>query len=149
MSCAKLFKRVQKNEIIDAMLVELRKEPRITNKKLAFKIKVHRNTISKYRKFIRKNYYKTPQETVNKIDSRLDEELEAMSHFALLMYRSQLVPKKTEFKGEITKKVDVSVDIKALLARYEKIIERASNRNLQKDDSRKQVDTPYADATSK
>jgi len=70
---------MQKQEIINAILTLTRQKPRMTNKELSLDLKLHRNTISKYRKFIRQNYYKTPQEIVNKIDSRLDEELEAMS----------------------------------------------------------------------
>jgi hypothetical protein len=41
----------------------------------------------------------------------------------------------------VQKKVDVSVDIKAVLERYETVIERASNRNLREDDTEEQVDT--------
>jgi len=112
MSYTKLYKRIQKQEIIDTILIEMRKNPKITNLQLSMKLKLHRHTISKYRKFIRQNYYKTPQETVNKIDSRLDEELEAMSHFALLMYRGQLVPKKAEIKTEITTEIKQELSVK-------------------------------------
>jgi len=96
MTYAKLCKRMQKEEIIDAILVELRKTPKITNRELSLNLKLHRNTISKYRKYIRQNYYKTPEEIVNKIDQRLDEDLETMTHATLLTYRGQLVPKKIE-----------------------------------------------------
>ena len=89
-------KPVRKNEIVDTILKLTREKPKITNNELSLTLMLHRNTISKYRKYIRKTYYKTPQEIVNKIDSRLDEELETMNHTALLSYRSQLVPKKTE-----------------------------------------------------
>jgi len=130
---------MQGNEIVDAILVETRANPKITNLELAFKLKLHRNTISKYRKYIRQTYYKTPQEIVNKIDSRLDEELEAMSHFALLTYRAQLVPKKaeitTEFKGEVKTETNINI----LLRKYEAIIEGATKRNLQENDSRKPI----------
>ena len=101
MSYAKLCKRMQKQEIIDAILLQMRKNPKTTNRELSLALKLHRNTISKYRKYIRRNYYKTPEEIVNKIDSRLEDELEAMSHFALLTYRAQLVPKKVEVDQEI------------------------------------------------
>jgi len=136
-TCAKLCKRMQKEEIIDAILTELRKNPKITNLQLAFILKLHRNTVSKYRKFTRENYYKTPQEIVNKIDSRLDDELEAMSHFALLAYRSQLVPKKMEVKEEITEAVKVEIDLsvysddeKSILDKAARILDSKSKREF-------------------
>jgi len=131
---------MQKHEIVDSILSLTRKNPKITNRELSLALKLHRNTISKYRKYIRQTYYKTPQEIVNKIDSRLDEELEAMSHFALLTYRSQLVPKKTEVKTEIKKRIE-HVNITALLAKYEATVERATNRITAKDDPREQIHT--------
>jgi len=115
---AKLCKHMQKDEIIDAILVTIRQNPKITNQQLALQLKLHRNTISKYRKYIRQNYYKTPEEIVNKIDSRLEDELEAMSHFALLTYRAQLVPRKAEITStEEIREIKISihkVDVEAI-----------------------------------
>lgn len=56
--------------------------------------------------------------------------------------------RRVEAKTEITEKVDVNVNVKALLARYEKVITKASNRNLRKNNSAKQVDTAHPDAAA-
>jgi len=67
----------------------------------------HYNTIYKYVKYIRTNLVRSPEETVNKIDSRLDEELEQMTHHDLIAWRRAITPQKieaqTEFKGEMKK----------------------------------------------
>ena len=92
---------MQGTEIIDAMLVLLRKKPKITNKEISLNLRLHRNTVSKYRKIIRQTYYKTPEEIVNKIDSKLEEDLEAMVHRDLIAYRRVITPQKIEAKTEI------------------------------------------------
>lgn len=128
MSYTKLYKRVQKQEIIDAILVEMRKKPKITNMELSINLKLHRHTISKYRKYIRQNYYKTPEEIVNKIDSRLEDELEAMSHFALLTYRAQLVPRKAEIRStqEIHERREISIDLSLYTDDEKSILDKAA-----------------------
>jgi len=87
---------VQKPEIIDKILALKRRNPTIQNKELALQLRCHRNTISKYVKYIRKNYVKTPEEIVNKIDDKLDEELEGMTHRDLIQYRRSVTPTKIE-----------------------------------------------------
>ena len=66
----------------------------------------------------------------------------------LTILLGKMVTRKVETKTEVTEKVDVNVNIRALLERYEEVIERASNRNLPKDDSREQVDTAHPNATA-
>jgi len=80
---------------------------------------------------------------VNKIDSRLEEELEAMSHSALLSYRAQLVPSKSEIKGEFKGEIKTATDINILLKKYETVVRTASNRNLRENNSEEQVDTAH------
>lgn len=95
---------MQKTEIIDAILNYKREAPAITNKQLAFKLGLHRNTITKYVKYIRDNIIKTPEEIVNKIDHKLENELEELSHKNLIAYRRALkpAPQHIEAKGDFT-----------------------------------------------
>jgi len=142
---------MQKNEIIDAILTETRKNPKITNNELSLKLLLHRNTISKYRKYIRQTFHKTPQEIVNKIDSRLDEELNGMSHTTILTYRGQLVPKKIEAQ---TEHHEVHEDVKRLeivqlMKTYGEAVEDAVRRNMEsltKDADKQRLDTAHAHA---
>jgi hypothetical protein len=60
----------------------------------------------------------------------------------------KLLPKRLEMFSKHEEQVDVSGDIRVLLARYENVIERAANRNLQKDDSREPVATAHTHAAA-
>lgn len=52
----------------------------------------------------------------------------------------KLLPKRLEMYSQHEERVDVDVNIQALLERYEGIVERASNRNLRKNNSIQQMD---------
>jgi hypothetical protein len=91
---------MQKPELLDRIL-ELKRQ-RQSNKQIALQLQCHRNTVCKYVKYIRANLVKTSEEIVNKIDDKLEDELERMSHKDLIAYRRALVPERIETKGELT-----------------------------------------------
>lgn len=99
---AKKCKRVQKDEVVEAILQLKRKNPRATNKEMAIQLRCHRNTISKYLNYIRRTYIKTPEEMTNLIDNRLEEEINDMHVRDLISLRNQLVPKEQHVIGEMT-----------------------------------------------
>lgn len=93
---------MRKRELIDE-IIKLQREHK-TNKEIAHILKKHRNTISTYVNWLRKNQHFENIDILNRIDSRLNEELEQMTVKNLLAYRYQLVPRQFEgnMKEDIT-----------------------------------------------
>ena len=85
---------VQKEEWINTILTEITTNPKITNNDLAEKYQVPRNRISRYRNIIRKRQLVANTETINKIDSILEDRLQDMDDRDLINLRKQLIPQE-------------------------------------------------------
>ena len=85
---------VQKEEWINTILTEITINPKITNNDLAEKYQVPRNRISRYRNIIRKRQLVANTETINKIDSILEDRLQDMDDRDLINLRKQLIPQE-------------------------------------------------------
>jgi hypothetical protein len=74
----------------------------MTQKQIAFKLNKHRNTIYKHVKRINNQRLYSIEEIVNKIDSRLQNEIDLMSHRDLIMYRRATAPAPITTETSIT-----------------------------------------------
>ena len=84
-----------------------------TNNDIASLVNRHRNTITAHIKWLRKHQIYGDEETLNKIDDRLNNEINSMSVTALLSWRGQLVPKRIESKSDIIVKKEVpTIDVR-------------------------------------
>jgi len=84
-----------------------------TQVKIASIVSRHPNTITNHVKWLRAHQLYGDEETLNKIDDRLNDELNNMSIPSLLSWRGQLVPKRIESTSELTVKKEVSsVDVR-------------------------------------
>jgi hypothetical protein len=91
----------------------------------------HPNTVSKYVEYIRVNYIRDPQEIVNKIDDKLNEELEGMTNYELIAYRKAITPQKIESKELVKIDERKTVEITATLQTYEDAVRRAIRENME------------------
>lgn len=98
---------MQREEWIATILTEVTINPKISNNDLAEKYGVHRNRISRYRNLLRKRLIRTNTETVNKIDSILEDHLVTMEDRDLIAYRKQLVPQQSEVKEVSLSKAEI------------------------------------------
>lgn len=89
----------------------------------------HRNTVGRYVRYIRENLVRPPQEIVNKIDDKLQEELENMTNYELIAYRKAITPQKIESKSE-TKIVHTreKLDIREWTEDERNYIQRIANK---------------------
>jgi hypothetical protein len=94
-------KTVQKEEWINTILTDITINPKVTNNDLAEKYQVPRNRISFYRNIIRKRQLVTNMESLNKIDSIIEDRLADMEDRDLINLRKQLVPQQLEVKADI------------------------------------------------
>jgi hypothetical protein len=92
---------VQKEEWVNTILLEVTANPKITNNELAEKYQVPRNRISKYRNIIRNRQRVTNFETLNKIDSILEDRLIDMETRDLIALRRQLTPEELNVKQTV------------------------------------------------
>jgi hypothetical protein len=84
-----------------------------THVHIASLVHKHPNTITNHVKWLRAHQLYGDEETLNKIDDRLIEELNTMALTQLLTWRGQLVPKRIESTSELTVKKEVhSIDVR-------------------------------------
>ena len=102
------MKKERINDILNLM------RQRKTNIEMADILQCHPNTISKYVNYIRNNLVRDPSEIVNKIDDKLDEEMEAMTHRNLISYRKAVTPTRIEQKSETELRGELKLEVPTL-----------------------------------
>jgi len=89
---------MRNSELTDQILTLTREGK--TQKEIAITLHKHRNTVSRHINYIRQNIIKTPEEIVNKIDDKLNQELNGMTHHDLIAYRRVLLPQQIDVSSQ-------------------------------------------------
>lgn len=124
-------------------VIELLREGK-TETDIAESLGFGRNTIVRDVRWLKQNIAYNFNLITNEILQKLQTRIDKMTNRDLINFLGKLIPQKVEAKTEYIEERTLDVNITALLAELETTVEKATNRTLEKDDTRKQVDTTQA-----